>query len=35
MPEAFVLINTEMGLEADALKNLKKIEEVEEENDTE
>lgn len=30
MPKAFVLINTEIGSEADVLKDLKKIEGVEE-----
>jgi hypothetical protein len=32
LPEAFVMINTEIGAEADVLKNLKKIEGVEEAN---
>jgi len=30
MPEAFVLVNTEIGSEADVLKDLKKVEGVEE-----
>lgn len=30
MPNAFVLINTELGAEADVLKNLKKVNGVEE-----
>ena len=32
MPTAFVLINTELGSEADVLKDLKKVEGVEEAN---